>query len=83
MTAGILFTCTGRKPDGKHDRAVAEALNVAFPGGAIPGRRPRSRNPGLVLRCPVCGLAWPAPGYKARRRVAQAGITEVDISLLP
>jgi hypothetical protein len=80
---GITFTCTGEGPDDKHDCAVAEALNVAFPHANPPGRRRRGRNAGLDLRCPVCGLTKPALGYKKRKRLAEAGITEVDISGYP
>jgi hypothetical protein len=34
------------------------------------------------LRCPLCGLTKPV-GYKTRKRIAAAGLTEVDISALP
>lgn len=86
MTAGkILFTCTGRGlgSDDKHDRAVAQALNAAFPQANPPGRRRRSMNPGLAFRCPACGLTTVPVGYKLRKRLAEAGFTEVDIANLP
>jgi len=68
------FTCTGR---GTHDPVVPDGigharLRPAGQGGTVPAE----------LRCPVCGLTKRI-GYQARRRLAEAGITEVDISLLP
>jgi hypothetical protein len=68
------FTCTGR---GSHDSAVPSGLKYAMlrpggQGGTVPAE----------LRCPVCGLTKRV-GYRARRRLADAGITEVDISILP
>jgi hypothetical protein len=68
------FVCTGR---GSHDPAVPEGIWYAK-------ARPAGQN-GTVpadLRCPVCGLAKRI-GYRARKRLAEAGITEVDISALP
>jgi hypothetical protein len=71
----LAFTCTGR---GTHDPAVPENVAVSFP--AVPGRH--GGNVGTDLRCPVCGLARRI-GYRARRKLAAAGLAEVDISRLP
>jgi hypothetical protein len=79
----ITFACTGPGRPGEagyHDPAPADMLAVAFP--RPPGKRRRGRNAGLELRCPVCGLTRRL-GYKAQRRIADAGLTGVDISALP
>ena len=47
--------------------------------GAVPARG--SGAPGIV-GCPVCGLVKPL-GYKRRRAIRDAALTEVDISALP
>jgi hypothetical protein len=48
------------------------AVRPAGHGGTVPAE----------LRCPVCGLTKRI-GYRARRRLAEAGAAEVDISKLP
>jgi hypothetical protein len=72
----ITFYCDGR---GAHDRAVPEQVARSFP--SIPGRRGGSVEVGL--RCPVCDLGPKKIGYKKRRQLADAGLTEVNISALP
>lgn len=74
MTREPRFVCTGR---GSHDPAVPSgmqyaAVRPAGHGGTVPAE----------LRCPVCGLTKRI-GYRARRRLAEAGAAEVDISKLP
>ena len=71
MTA---FTCTGR---GTHEPAVPGGIGYAElrprgQGGTVPPE----------LRCPVCGLSKRI-GYRVRQRLAETGISEADISLLP
>jgi hypothetical protein len=50
-------------------------------GGHAPVTVERGLGPAL-LRCPVCGVTKPV-GYKRRRAIRDAGLTEVDISALP
>ena len=51
------------------DGGHARVTNLERPGPAI-------------LRCPLCGLSKPL-GYKRRRAIRDAGLTEVDISRPP
>ncbi len=37
----------------------------------------------IELRCTVCGCGPKRIGSRARQRIADAGLTEVDISTLP
>ena len=67
------FICTGR---GSHDPAVPPVAYKRLRPGGHSGTVPAE------LRCPVCGLAKRI-GYQARKRLADAGLTEVDISALP
>jgi hypothetical protein len=73
--SGPGFACTGR---GSHDPAIPdgaaayEKLRPAGQDGTMPA----------VLHCPVCGLEKRL-GYQVRRRLADSGLTEIDISALP
>ena len=67
------FTCTGR---GTHDPAIPPPAYTKLRPGGQGGTAPAE------LRCPVCGLSKRI-GYQARRRLAEAGFAEVDISALP
>jgi hypothetical protein len=68
--------CTGR---GSHDYAVVPPGFIVWPR-AVPGVR--SGPLPAVLRCPVCGLARRI-GRRERKRLAESGRAEVDISALP
>lgn len=46
------------------------------------GHLDRVTSQGGCLRCPLCGVTKPL-GYKTRKLIAAAGLTEVDISALP
>ena len=70
---GVAFTCTGR---GTHDPAIPPPAHKKLRPGEQGGTMPAD------LRCPVCGLTKRI-GYQARRRLAAAGLAEVDISALP
>jgi len=77
-----VYYCTGGA--GKDAAATAEAraarLTWLPDGGHAPvGHLDRE---GSLLRCPVCGLAWPV-GYKVRKRIREVRLTEVDISRPP
>jgi transcription elongation factor len=78
----ISYYCTG----GAGDRAAAEAARTGLTwlpdGGHGPVAVERGPDPGRTVRCPVCGLTKPL-GYKRRRAIRDAGLTEVDISALP
>jgi hypothetical protein len=64
-----VFYCTGR---GTHDPPPALDRHLLTRGGTA-----------IELRCPVCGCGPKRIGYRAGQRIADAGLTEVDISTLP
>ena len=78
----ITYFCTGGI--GK-ERAEAECAYTGLTwlpdGGHAPVAHLERVGP-ASLRCPLCGLTKPV-GYKRRQRLAEAGLTEVDISALP
>ncbi len=78
----ISYYCTG----GAGERAAAEAARTGLTWLPDGGHGPVTAStdgtgPGQ-LRCPVCGLTRPV-GYKRRKLIAAAGLTEVDISRPP
>jgi hypothetical protein len=82
-TGKVTYFCTGGA--GKA-RAKAEAARTGLtwlPGGGHgPVTVERGPDAGRTVRCPICGLVKPL-GYKRRRAIRDAGLTEVDISALP
>ena len=71
---------------GNHSRSSSEpagrirAFCTGRGGHAPVMTDPAPGEPGR--RCPVCGIIRRI-GYRARKRIAEAGLTEVDISALP
>ena len=51
-------------------------------GYAIPQPPYKQYQAAATLRCPVCGLTKQL-GYRARQKLEDAGLAEVDISALP
>jgi hypothetical protein len=75
----IVYYCTG----GAGTVAWPAPAGLTWlPGGGHAGVAAESGPGPALLRCPVCGLTKPV-NYKARRRIAAAGLAEVDISALP
>jgi hypothetical protein len=79
-TGRVTYYCTGgagKDKAGAH--AAATGLTSLPDGGHGPVTNLERPGPGQ-LRCPLCGVTRPV-GYRARRQIAGAGLTEVDISL--
>jgi hypothetical protein len=68
--------CTGR---GSHDYTILSPGFIVWPP-EVPGVR--SGPLPAVLRCPECGLPKRI-GRRERKRLAESGRAEVDISMLP
>ncbi len=80
-TGGVVYFCTGGAGKARAEAEAAATGLTWLPGGGHgPVTAERGPDPGRTRRCPVCGLVRPL-GYKVRRQVAEAGLTEVDISL--
>jgi hypothetical protein len=74
------YYCTGGA--GVEAAMEAAATGLALPGsGHVPVTAEAGPGQGLV-RCPACGLTKPF-GYKRRKLIREARLTEVDISKLP
>jgi hypothetical protein len=74
-----VYYCTGGA-----GTAVAPApMGLTWLPGGVHGAVTVEPGPSpATVRCPVCGLTKPL-GYKRRRTIRDAGLTEVDISALP
>jgi hypothetical protein len=68
----------GTRSSNEHGRTV---YHCSGRGSHVPVTNLERPGP-AILRCPLCGLAKPV-GYETRKRIAAAGLTEVDISALP
>lgn len=79
----IVYYCTGAAGPGAAAEAARTGLIWLPDGGHAPVTNlERVVSQGGCLRCPLCGLTKPV-GYKRRKRIHEAGLTEVDISALP
>jgi hypothetical protein len=78
-----VYYCTGGAGKARAEVECAKTGLTWLPdGGHSPVRVERGPDLGRTVRCPVCGLVKPL-GYKTRKRVREARLTEVDISALP
>jgi hypothetical protein len=77
----VVYYCTGGAGAQAAAETAATGLTWLPDGGHGPVTVERGDGPAL-LHCPTCGLTKPV-GYKRRKRIAAAGLTEVDISALP
>jgi hypothetical protein len=75
----IAYYCTGGA--GTVAGTAPAGLTWLPDGGHAPVTNLERPGP-AILRCPLCGLAQPV-GYKRRKLIAEAGLTEVDISRPP
>ncbi len=76
-----VYYCTGGAGKARAEAECAQTGLTWLPDGGHGPVAHLDRDGGL-LRCPVCGLAKPV-GYKMRKRIREARLTEVDISALP
>jgi hypothetical protein len=77
-----VYYCTGGAGKAQAEAECARTGLTWLPdGGHGPVSIESGPGPGLA-RCPVCGLVRPL-GYKRRRAIREAGLTEVDISRPP
>jgi hypothetical protein len=75
------YYCTGGAGKARAEAEVARTGLGWLPDGGHGPVLVESAAPGMV-RCPLCGLTKPV-GYKRRRAIRDAGITEADISRPP
>jgi hypothetical protein len=75
----IVYYCTGGA--GTAAETALDGLTWLPGGGHVPVTSLEKPGP-AILRCPLCGLSRPV-GYKRRRAIRDAGITEADISRPP
>jgi hypothetical protein len=78
----VTYFCTGGAGKARAEAEAARTGLTWLPDGGHGPVAPLERVGPASLRCPVCGLTKPV-GYKRRRLIAAAGLTEVDISALP
>jgi hypothetical protein len=76
-----VYYCTGGAGQTAAE-AESAATGLTWLAGGGHGPVAHLDRVGACLRCPVCGLSTPV-GYKTRKRVREARLTEVDISALP
>jgi hypothetical protein len=79
-----VYYCTGGAGKDAAATAAARAAGLTWlPGGGHgPVTVEGGPDLGRTVRCPVCGLVKPL-GYKRRRAIREARLTEVDISRPP